>query len=191
MMATDLDVAAVISRLSVTPERQKEVPARAIMIASRLMMAADAPRFRPSTTGGKGEVEKLRNKAYDLLKCLNELSCDSYVPINEKIKRPTIAVGMDLERIIHAADDLLRNHNFPEPKRGKPKKAGVADMSDYILETYEHLTGKRATISFDNVTSKSGGDFLEFMSEIFMVLGIADSPDSQARNARKRKDGKL
>lgn len=190
-MAIDLDVEAVISRLPVKSERQKEVPAYARMIASRLMMAADAPRFRPSTKGGKGEVEKLRNKAYDLLKCLNELSCDSYVPINEKMKRPTIAIGIDLERMIHAADQLLQNHTFSKPKAGAPKKAGVADMSDYILEIYEHLTGKPATISFNNVTSKSGGEFLEFMSDIFKVLGIADSPEAQARSARKRRGGKL
>jgi hypothetical protein len=63
------------------------------------------------------------------------------------------------------------------------RKRAAAGVAQLAVETYETLTGRKATIITDPVSHKARGPVLKFIGELFAVLNIDSSPESQLRKA--------
>ena len=80
-----------------------------------------------------------------------------------------------------------------KPAGPKGRRHRAAAVTERAASTFEQLTGYRATVSVDPHSHRSYGTFLEFLADVFRVLGIRASPEAQARaflkEKRHRKNG--
>jgi hypothetical protein len=78
-----------------------------------------------------------------------------------------------------AHEELARD---PQPNRiGAHQKKRAQAITRLAAWIYEHLTGKDTKVATDAHSFKAYGPFLEFLTELFVVLGINASAESQAR----------
>ena len=69
---------------------------------------------------------------------------------------------------------------------GSPRKHSEQSIARFLAGHFKGLTGDdpgRSTPVKDGYALPTGGRFIQLLSEIYRVLGIAASPDSQARAA--------
>jgi hypothetical protein len=72
-------------------------------------------------------------------------------------------------------------------RKGRRRKRGAGEVALEIARTYERLTGQLATVV--TAEGKPKGPFYELVAELFSVLKIEASAETQARSAaRRRKD---
>ncbi len=71
------------------------------------------------------------------------------------------------------------------PKGGAPRLHYAPAVASAVAGAYWEITGKRPTVSVNPVTYGAYGPFLELLTDIFGVLSIEASPESQAKAAAK------
>jgi hypothetical protein len=71
-----------------------------------------------------------------------------------------------------------RKKASPGRGRGRPPKGVADDTALGAALAYQRLTGKWAKRGYNAPQHKPKGEFLEFLTEVFKVLGIDASPDA-------------
>lgn len=73
-------------------------------------------------------------------------------------------------------------------RRGRPRKPGALLLAEDAAQTYERMTGRRATITTPTVGGKAGGRFLAFLTALLAALGIDGSPEALARRVLEERN---
>ena len=90
-------------------------------------------------------------------------------------------------RILQAGAENTGPAEISRSNRGAPKKVHIERISDVVAEHYFGLTGKAPTvICTDGVAY---GAFVKLLGDIFAILAVDASAESQARSAIKRVRG--
>ena len=72
-------------------------------------------------------------------------------------------------------------------KGTKPSDQYAANVTLAAANAFTALTGREATRTVNGITGKSGGPFLEFLTELFAILGIKANAEYQARQLRRNR----
>jgi hypothetical protein len=106
----------------------------------------------------------------------NSMICDNQFWQRE-VFLPQLAV------LISSVQSLDRRHVRSAARTGRPKKQAAKAIAANAAANFELLTGRRATLSTPTAGGKASGAFLDFLSEVFKILGVDASPESQAKVA--------
>ena len=208
----------VLARLPVLEEQKPLIESAALELATVYVLygTQDAPRAR---FGGSRKAARLlaelRDQLFDVYNTIYTMPVEAHSAIgterasaeehrkkneargvhqiSDRVPHPlnfaagalALASAADSARLILIAD--------PNPKRpGRPKKNAAIGITRRALYVYERLTGKRATVITKSYLNghKSGGQFLEFLVDLFDALEIQASAEAQGRaavTARKKR----
>ena len=76
----------------------------------------------------------------------------------------------------------------PPTQRGAPRSVVDADaVARHCADAFEELTGRRATVSTNNVNNRPSGGFYELVRDVFDVTGIGSSAERAARAVAKER----
>jgi hypothetical protein len=125
---------------------------------------------------------------------IERLGPDALVALQNSPSAPTPADMMDSlsvlnEHIISAYQRLSRE---PEraTRKGRPPDVAVREITEYVANVYEWLTGKIPRRSTDWNSGAPGGDFDAFLIDIFNVLGIEANAEYRTRLLSTEKNRK-
>lgn len=155
-------------------------------IARELLMLAHGPddvpsAMKPASTARSKRQLAAVGKAADLLAGaiadLNRPARDALILSDEWLRR----VSGDLALL--RAD--ARNAEVPEQAAtegtGRPKKLVAQRVSHWVGLHYQGLTGKPPSIAVSAATHVAGGQFVDLLREVFEVLELKASAESQAK----------
>ncbi len=180
-------VEEVLSKLEVLPERHSDIPQHAwnLSLVSFLWRHNDSPQTRAvGTTTTQRELKKFADLAAKLgchIKSMHNDARDAYHAASAD--RPNLDdMPAELMYVILAVDKALGQLGPEKPaRRQQPKKQQADNVSVHAAQVFTALTGKPATRINDTVTDKVGGQFYNFLAELFVALGIDASAASQVR----------
>ncbi|MGI8704958.1 MAG: hypothetical protein ACR2JJ_04055 [Sphingomicrobium sp.] len=181
---------AKLPLLSAVTDDDLDQSARFIVTTSSIMAVNRLPRANNSQArdGARKEVERLAELCFDLGKHIQAMRSDALRPLERAGCKPhPLALVDTLKDVIRAACDALDEGHFPAPQHGAPEKRYEKSVADKLLRTYQHFTGRKATVPSRD--GKAYGPFLDFMADVMPLLGIRSGFESQARAAIKRSRG--
>lgn len=73
----------------------------------------------------------------------------------------------------------------PNPAARRPKESTAASVASYAAFIYREVTGTEATVPIRD--GRAYGPFLSFLTDLFEVMEIDASPESQAKAARRKR----
>ena len=107
-----------------------------------------------------------------------------HLPALERLKSENVdvdALATTLEQVGRYTDHALSQIDEAEIIRGRHKKHSAKKVTEAAAECYIELTGLKPTLTVDPQNSAVSGRWFEFLSAIFAVLRLDESPESQAR----------
>jgi hypothetical protein len=96
-----------------------------------------------------------------------------------------LAVEFPLEERLAIAR-IARSKVDPSGRSGRPRKGVARRVATFLAQNFEALTGEapgRITLVEEGMAKRSSGRFIDLLSEIYRVLEIGASADSQAKVA--------
>jgi hypothetical protein len=141
-------------------------------IARELVWAARSAPPTVPRKAAKAKHQALKKAAAALADLLADPSLAVEFPLEERLW---------ITRIAHSEVAL-------NGQRGIPRKDAAERIARFLAEHFKGLTGVdpgRSTSIKDGVALPTGGRFIQLLDEIYGVLGINASADSQARAAIK------
>ena len=185
-------IAAAIRKQSILPDMEPLVPQAAALVAASADLRLYDLQHRPR--GDKKAIRQLDKWARNL-----KTTRDGFEGLSQEAFRalcevpPGPEIGFDigewpLTAILAGLREqaLLAKANLkskPVKKRaGAPPHHRAAEVANRALGCYEALTGKPAGVTVDPYRDKNlrTGEFLDFLTDVFFVLGIRASPEYQA-----------
>jgi hypothetical protein len=128
----------------------------------------------------KRPTEELRDLAKwtgRALKSLDSLSPYARNALNYNKQRVTLERLRFNLMILHAAAELA-----DKPKKNKPEKIQERRIARVVAQYYHGLTGRQPTVSVSIKRGhKASGAFLQLLREVYNILGVAASAESQAK----------
>ena len=115
---------------------------------------------------------------------LSDLIDGMHKPSYERLKAEGIDVGAlaaQLGEVGEFTDHALHEIDGSKIIRGRRKKHAAKMVTEAAAECFEQMTGRRATLTVAPQTAAVSGRWFEFLSTIFKVLNIDESPENQAR----------
>lgn len=180
-----------------------------VMLLPRV--SSDALRFRKvGTPKAASLLAELRDKLVQVAQAIDTLPIEGQAALNEAVKaiaarRVANEAKGQFSLRDHAPDPLAfavtatvmaeattaaldAVQAGPQTHGHKPPKRFAAAVADRAVLLFEQITGKTAGVTTDPVGAghKAGGAFLAFVTDLFEVLGIDASPESQVRAAIAR-----
>lgn len=127
------------------------------------------------------EIKAVKEGAQHLLKALETLHAPAY----DAIAFPPIEMAI-LTGKLSALATAASNAPIPHQADigGRPKKFTARAVARSAAFHYHALTGK-APAPINGNCGPAHGPFLDFLAEVFEILGIKASAESQAKEARK------
>lgn len=86
-----------------------------------------------------------------------------------------------LQSLIEITAERNRDKIAPHHINGAPKKEIAAIVTDQAAWAFKQLSGKPPSITTPTLGGKAHSEFLTFLKEIFDILEIEASPESQAK----------
>jgi hypothetical protein len=142
-----------------------------------------------SEAKSKREIENLNKKAKELRLALQDLhrpaieALDNYSP-----KRPHWRAEMiDDLFFLMAKTTLARVGSLPRNAgRGAKPRRQAKKIASSVATHYFRITGKFPTVITPSDGGKAYGPFLDLLSEVFRLLNVKASAESQAKEAIQR-----
>lgn len=107
-----------------------------------------------------------------------------HLPALERLKSENVdvnALAATLEQVGRYTDHALSQIDETMVIRSRHKKHAAQVATEAAAECYIELTGLKPTLTVDPQNSAVSGRWFEFLSAIFAVLRLDESPESQAR----------
>lgn len=201
-------IAKIMRSLPLVPGAEAVIVNHADYIATFYDLHAIAGRARPQRAGIKSE-RPARLKG-PLERDALERAVDLATAIRD-MRRALANAGLELEmalrhelgdsglvdlrrylkaiepRIFAAHDRIEQAPPAPLPKGRRPNVLAAA-ITDLAAESFETLTGIRATVGTDWDSKVKYGSFLSFLKDIFEALGVVAAPVAQINAMIKRRD---
>ena len=133
-----------------------------------------------STAVTRKELAKVRKLAEDLIVATDELHKPAVALIGDWMwGRPKLSMWL------HILVGSIEHANIPAmpPKKGRRPDPRSAKVASVLVYFWPMLTGRRATITVRSLDNKATGSFLNVLTEVFQILKITASPESQGRAA--------
>jgi hypothetical protein len=180
----------ILGTLPVLEDRRGDIEkyAEFLWVHAGLMAANDMPRANPtSTKQAERELQKLLKLITPLVLHIAAMHRTALDAMEEKGTPNRLALANSLIKLGDAAwRGQKRLRAQPVVKRtGRPQKKRAVSVAARAADTYERLTGKKATII--GRVGNAGGPFLDFLAAVFEACGIDASPEAQARAALMEK----
>ena len=190
---------AAIRKLPILPDKEPLVPKAAALVTASADLRLYDLQHRPR--GDKKAIRQLDKLARNLktprivLKASRkrrfERFCDEPPGPEVGLDIADIPVGAILAGLREQAL-LAKAHLEAKPvkkRAGAPPDHRAAEVANRALGCYEALTGKLAGVTVDPHRDKNlrTGEFLDFLTDVFFVLGISASPEYQAEQAKERR----
>jgi hypothetical protein len=161
---------AAFRKLPITAAYPDKIPYESVLpgICRELVrLSATPPRGKPAK-----ELAELKKHAEKLLNAIVEL----HKPALDAAVVPD-GLTMRLGVLIAQIDEAKLG--------GRPRKDQAWEITKMTAETFYRLTGGAAHPNTKD--GKAYGPFLDLLTEVFNILGVDASPESQARRLRKDK----
>lgn len=169
-----------------TPEEILEQRALGLQITAALGAVGDLPRARDA--GGekaRRELDTVARKAADLARLMLNLHSDALRAF-EKVEANGNLHPLNLKATLNgfvlatmrAIDEVVD----ALPHRGNRPRVQPRQVARQVREVYEDLTGRKAgRVTNAYRDGQTEGPFQEFLSNIFVLLNIEASADSQIK----------
>ena len=126
------------------------------------------------------ELENFQKFALRLADAIDSM----HLPALERLKSEGAdvnALAATLQDVGRYTDHALSQIDEAEIIRGRHKKHAAKMVTEASADCYIELTGLKPTLTVDPQNSAVSGRWFEFLSAIFAVLRLDESPESQAR----------
>jgi hypothetical protein len=190
------ELEAVIRKLPVLPDKQKYVP-RAAQLLATIPFIKQVQGVRHPPRGDRAAIRELGVLAKHLMTADSKLAdlCEeadgalAEEPLRPQISfdRGKVSFGTVLAGLIEQTE-AARARLEAKPRKkggGRQPKSREGAAAARALGCYEALTGKLGGVSTDPYTEQRGGPFFRFLSDVFRVLHIQASVESQAKQVVK------
>lgn len=132
------------------------------------------------------EYHDLCNRLYLHVSSMSKTATDALKREKQKEVDP-IALGYLLRDHVHLSERAHNSIDEEKPgNKGANRRVHAPKVTDNLCLAFTEICGKQPTLIVDPVTSEASGRFLDLVHDIFEILGIGASPESQARDAIKR-----
>lgn len=136
--------------------------------------------IKVSTRQTVKELENFQKLSLNLADAIDML----HLPALERLKSENVdvdALATTLEKVGRYTDHALSHIDEAEIIRGRKKKHAAKTVTEASALCYIELTGLKPTLTVDPQNSAVSGRWFKFLSAIFVVLRLDESPESQAR----------
>jgi hypothetical protein len=126
------------------------------------------------------ELENFQKFALRLADAIDSM----HLPALERLKSEGAdvnALAATLQDVGSYTEHALSQIDEAEIIRGRHKKHAAKMVTEASADCYIELTGLKPTLTVDPQNSAVSGRWFEFLSAIFAVLRLDESPESQAR----------
>ena len=190
---------AIVRKLPISPEKEELASdAAELVVTSAYINEEHPPRGDKAAISSLG---KLAKHFQAIVSCLQDLPQEAFQALFDELDNSEI--GFDYEHRILAlvalrdatvAAKARLEAKTTKKKGGAPTKYRAANVAQIALGCYEALTSSSAGVTVHSIATghPRSGEFLEFLTDVFDVLGIRASPSSQASQAIAKRsiDGK-
>mgnify|MGYP001370728510 FL=1 len=145
--------------------------------------------IKVSTRQTVKELENFQKLSLRLADAIDSM----HLPALERLKSESVdinALAATLEQVGRYTDHALSQLDEAEVIRGRHKKHAAKMVTEAAAECYIELTGLKPTLTVDPQNSAVSGRWFEFLSAIFAVLRLDESPESQARALMEKNSSK-
>jgi len=198
--ATPLEqLEGALGRLTMPSEQRPNIPADAqsLLNVKAIFAVKDTPRARiGGTKKARRDLEILAKRAIDLHTHIRSMHGDALAFIREqcisgdgqRVAGDPLTISADVEGLAGAAQRAHRGLAGADEKPAGPKgrRHLAAAVTEKAARVYERLTGNAATLSVDS-ENRAYGPFLSLLAEVFRILNVRASPESQTRAFLKEK----
>ena len=180
-----------IARLPGAEQNLASLDRRALRleIISGFEQIAELPRATPtSSKTACAELLELAKLADALTAHLGKMHSNSLAQIEVAAGRHWIQIGRDLEALgstAKAGAQQLEREQIAA-RSGRPRKIAAREVAAAAAGTYRAITGTSPTVS-TTTDGKAYGRFLDFLTEVFLALGINAGAEQFAKQACKEK----
>lgn len=138
-----------------------------------------------STAVTKSELAKVRKLAKGLIAATDEIHKPAVVLIGDMMWG-----GPKLSMWLHVLVASIEHANIPTmpPAKGRRRDPRSARVASGLVYFWQILAGHRATITVRSLDNRATGPFLDVLTEVFQILNIKASPESQGRAAIAKGD---
>jgi hypothetical protein len=175
----------ILSGLPVLPERRESVDAEAATLLFVNLLCIGFDQTRPSQAQATAARKWLRHASSLALELQSTLMAAPRHAL--EAVSPSAPLMAKLEAFVREARAA---QDYMPVKSGRPRHRSATLVTRQARNTYERLTGKRATTTtkdadtVSNVVSRRGGPFLDFLAEIFGLFEIEASAAHHAAALR-------
>jgi len=100
-------------------------------------------------------------------------------------KNITVATLNKLSEALVDARQLLVSQEYTPGRGGKRVKSASRAIGRYCYRLFDEFTGRPPTIHTRD--GKASGPFLDFITDVFLVMGVDASPEAVGRKVCKEK----
>ncbi|OSQ46762.1 hypothetical protein [Marivita geojedonensis] len=148
-----------------------------------------------SSTAAKNEIAEFQQLCDRLEKHICSMSKTAVDALRQARSTETDVINLawqmaDQVKLSNGAAKFIKHDQ--KAQCGQPKLRYAPAVTKILAKAYEEITGKRPTVSVNPIDSKAYGPFFDLVSDIFLILGVDASAESQAKAAVKefRSEGK-
>lgn len=156
------------------------------IVMARMNYQRAPAQQRVGAKATQAELSKLSRHGNKLAQTLSDAHLEANTLIQRQLpegislstfKRELSEILLIIYKAADAADALTE-------KGAKPSDQYVANVTLAAGNVFKALTGREPNRTVNGITGKSGGPFLEFLAQLFAILGIKANAEYQARQQR-------
>jgi hypothetical protein len=135
----------------------------------------------------QAELKRLSDLAEKMARAMNSAHQKTYALLAAALPKGSSLsqykrVMNEVIQILHKANDEAGSLTAKGKKRSDEF---VAEVTRAAATAFTALTGRKATRTVNGITGKSGGPFLQFLTQLFAILAIKANAEYRARPLRR------